>query len=265
MRLLRPVTNTISAQPVNGTKTSPIFGSMSARVVTTAFLSDSFDLLPNEQRFGRYSHPAIGVDFLYATCRRLYPTTLSGIGPWPIYPSRLGTACNKRPFKHHLEVPLTDRTVNWRELHTQKGPRACIETHEIRLFASQRRKRGRRCERSQVEPPIGEALSLRSNAWLVKFCHCRHRNGRWRLEDIRDNISRRCPRSCSDSEVRMNEYRIYILDQTGRINLAYNFIGPDYHSALDESKRNCNNSAIEIWQEARLVARMGKKGQSANG
>jgi hypothetical protein len=60
-------------------------------------------------------------------------------------------------------------------------------------------------------------------------------------------------------------YKIYILDRTGRIGLAYDFKGADDSSVLEESKRHCDKSAIEIWQQARLVARIDQDGKAANG
>ena len=63
----------------------------------------------------------------------------------------------------------------------------------------------------------------------------------------------------------MHDYKIYILDQTGHIILAYDFEGPDDLSALDESKKHSDKSSVEIWQQSRLVARIGQGGEAANG
>ena len=63
----------------------------------------------------------------------------------------------------------------------------------------------------------------------------------------------------------MQDYKIYILDQKGRIALAYDFEGADDQSAVEESKKHSDNSDIEIWQRSRLVARISQGGKAATG
>jgi len=63
----------------------------------------------------------------------------------------------------------------------------------------------------------------------------------------------------------MSGYKIYILDEKGHITLSYNFQGPDDLSALEESKKHSNNSAIEVWSGSRLVACIEQVGRAATG
>lgn len=63
--------------------------------------------------------------------------------------------------------------------------------------------------------------------------------------------------------MRMLDYRIYFLDTLGRINLSYDFRGPDDLSALDEAKKYADKCPLEVWQRARLVARIDRDGNAA--
>lgn len=60
----------------------------------------------------------------------------------------------------------------------------------------------------------------------------------------------------------MSDYRINILDPSGRIRLAYDFRGRDDLSALHESKKY-RTSGIEIWEGARQVARIDQSGNAS--
>lgn len=71
--------------------------------------------------------------------------------------------------------------------------------------------------------------------------------------------------SLARDEERMLEYRIYILSAHGDISLAFDFQGPDDASAIEESKKYSVEHAVEIWQRARLVARINKGGATATG
>ena len=63
----------------------------------------------------------------------------------------------------------------------------------------------------------------------------------------------------------MSYYKIYILDLNRRIRLAYDFHGADDASALEESKKHSGESAIEIWEQSRLVARIERGGDAVTG
>ena len=63
----------------------------------------------------------------------------------------------------------------------------------------------------------------------------------------------------------MLDYKIYVLDQDGRIFLVHDFKGSDDLSAFEESKRYSDVCGVEIWQQARLVARIDQRGEAAAG
>ena len=52
------------------------------------------------------------------------------------------------------------------------------------------------------------------------------------------------------------EYRLYWLDETGRIAGARSFSARDDLMALHEAEGACEKNAIEVWQGTRLVARV---------
>ena len=54
----------------------------------------------------------------------------------------------------------------------------------------------------------------------------------------------------------MRDYKIYVLDRQEHIVLAYDFKGPDDTSALEESKKHSDKTALEIWESTRFVARI---------
>lgn len=60
----------------------------------------------------------------------------------------------------------------------------------------------------------------------------------------------------------MADYKIYLLDSTGRISLAFDFDGPNEQSAVEEAKRYADGSDVEIWRRTQLVARI-EKGKGA--
>jgi hypothetical protein len=57
-------------------------------------------------------------------------------------------------------------------------------------------------------------------------------------------------------DVNMQDYSIYLLDERGRVSLAFDFHGIDDLAALDESGKHSDKNAVEIWQRSRLVARI---------
>ena len=52
------------------------------------------------------------------------------------------------------------------------------------------------------------------------------------------------------------EYRLYCLDEIGRIISARSFVAQDDLMALQEAEGSCEKNAIEVWQATRLVARV---------
>lgn len=90
--------------------------------------------------------------------------------------------------------------------------------------------------------------------------------GHRRLRDIRDsfqNTARAPAREAVGGA--MHDYKIYVLDRQEHIVLAYDFRGPDDSSALEESKRHTDKTALEVWQGARFVARIAQGAKSATG
>jgi hypothetical protein len=64
-------------------------------------------------------------------------------------------------------------------------------------------------------------------------------------------------------EARMRQYKIYIVDDQNHISLAHDFEGPDDLSALDKANTFSDAHVVEVWQQARLVARVAKGGEAA--
>jgi hypothetical protein len=60
----------------------------------------------------------------------------------------------------------------------------------------------------------------------------------------------------------MSDYRINILDPSGRIRLAFDLPCRDDLPALDEAKKYYRANGIEIWQGPRQVARIDRGGQA---
>lgn len=58
-------------------------------------------------------------------------------------------------------------------------------------------------------------------------------------------------------------YRIYILDQRFQILESHDFEGDDDLSALDKGNSFSRANPVEIWQQDRLVARIGMDGEGA--
>jgi hypothetical protein len=56
----------------------------------------------------------------------------------------------------------------------------------------------------------------------------------------------------------MRDYRIYLLNDEGRIVASHEFQGPDDQSALDAALAYCDDQAVEVWQGARRVGRFTK-------
>ena len=54
----------------------------------------------------------------------------------------------------------------------------------------------------------------------------------------------------------MNQYKICSLDPVGRIEFAHDIHCRDDLDALAEGERICTKNDVEIWQGARLVARV---------
>jgi hypothetical protein len=61
------------------------------------------------------------------------------------------------------------------------------------------------------------------------------------------------------SERVMRHYRIYSLDQTGRICLAEDFECANDREAEQEGKLHAEKHAIEVWERTRLVASIERK------
>jgi hypothetical protein len=54
----------------------------------------------------------------------------------------------------------------------------------------------------------------------------------------------------------MRRYRIYALDEAGRVSQSHNFDCRDDLLALAEGERLSQANAVEVWEGARLVARV---------
>lgn len=52
------------------------------------------------------------------------------------------------------------------------------------------------------------------------------------------------------------DYKLYCLDEAGRIVSARDILAHDDLAALREAEAGCENSAVEVWQGARRVARV---------
>jgi hypothetical protein len=57
----------------------------------------------------------------------------------------------------------------------------------------------------------------------------------------------------------MSDYKLYLLDSTGRIAFALDFEGADDQAAIAEAAKHLHRSAVEIWHRTRLVARLEKQ------
>jgi hypothetical protein len=54
----------------------------------------------------------------------------------------------------------------------------------------------------------------------------------------------------------MRHYRIYSLDDQGRISFAHETQCPDDLAALSEGEKLSDHGAVEVWEGSRLVARV---------
>ena len=54
----------------------------------------------------------------------------------------------------------------------------------------------------------------------------------------------------------MRRYRIYALDEAGRVARSHDFDCRDDLLALAEGERQSDANAVEVWEGARLVARV---------
>jgi hypothetical protein len=63
----------------------------------------------------------------------------------------------------------------------------------------------------------------------------------------------------------MLDYRIFILSPQGKIIRSHEFKGPDDQFALAEAKKYSGETAIEIWQQSRLIARIDGGRETATG
>ena len=63
----------------------------------------------------------------------------------------------------------------------------------------------------------------------------------------------------------MRDYKIYVLDREEHVVLTYNFKGLDDASALEESKKHSDKTALEIWERTRFVARVAQSARAAAG
>ena len=63
----------------------------------------------------------------------------------------------------------------------------------------------------------------------------------------------------------MHDYKIYVLDRNEHIVLSYDFRGPDDLSALEESKKHSDKTALEVWEGPRFVARIVQDAKTATG
>lgn len=56
-------------------------------------------------------------------------------------------------------------------------------------------------------------------------------------------------------------YKIYLLDGEGRVTLARGVDCADDLAALEEAEYHCVENPVEVWQDARLVARVKARNQ----
>jgi hypothetical protein len=56
----------------------------------------------------------------------------------------------------------------------------------------------------------------------------------------------------------MSDYKIYVLGNDGHVIMYYDFQGLNDGSALAEANKYAGKSAIEVWQQSRLVGRIGQ-------
>jgi hypothetical protein len=63
----------------------------------------------------------------------------------------------------------------------------------------------------------------------------------------------------------MHDYKIYVLGRNELVVLDYDFEGSDDASALEESKKHFDKTALEVWQGARFVARIVQVAEAATG
>ena len=61
----------------------------------------------------------------------------------------------------------------------------------------------------------------------------------------------------------MNHYRIYVFNSLNHIQKRYELAAPDDVSALERAKPLASKAVIEIWERARMIARVGGDGGAA--
>ena len=62
----------------------------------------------------------------------------------------------------------------------------------------------------------------------------------------------------------MRDYRIFLLDSQGHIYLSHEVQCRDDLAALAEGEKLSSKSAVEVWDESRLVARVKAKNMALN-
>ena len=60
----------------------------------------------------------------------------------------------------------------------------------------------------------------------------------------------------------MNTYRVYEFSAENHIQNRHDLSAPDDVTALEQAKAFAAKATIEIWESARLIARVGKDGEA---
>ncbi|MBC8036327.1 MAG: hypothetical protein H7X89_03825 [Rhizobiales bacterium] len=61
----------------------------------------------------------------------------------------------------------------------------------------------------------------------------------------------------------MNTYRIYEFNSQNHIQKRHDLAAPDDVTALEQAKALASKTTLEIWENARLIARVGHDGEAA--
>lgn len=62
----------------------------------------------------------------------------------------------------------------------------------------------------------------------------------------------------------MIEYKIYVLNGQNNIQQRHDIVAPDDVTALEKAKALVRTSTLEVWESARLIARIGVDGETAS-
>jgi hypothetical protein len=64
-------------------------------------------------------------------------------------------------------------------------------------------------------------------------------------------------------EADLSDYKFYCIDDAGHIFKRHDYHAPDDFGALEQAQQLCGPHEIEVWEGARFVTRVNKKGKAS--